>query len=69
MDFFDSFFKLYSGEGHIAAATCANDAYITADAEDGKPLFAAGVGLFQFENIAHGNFYNVSHSSLLNIIS
>ena len=59
IDFLNSLFKLYSGQSHVALTAAANDAHVAASAHDGEPLFTAGMGLFQFKNIAYGDPYDV----------
>ena len=59
VNFFNGFFKLDSVNIHIASATAAHHAYLTADAHHQKIGTTAGMRLFEMQNVARSDLNNV----------
>lgn len=59
--FFNSLFELYSGEGHVSAATGADNAYIASRAGTAELFGTAWMGLFQLKNIVNFKLRYLCH--------
>jgi len=55
-DFFDPFLQIWAVDPDLSLAGIAFDAKIHSRPHDGEAVSAAGVGLFQFDDIAHIQF-------------